>query len=172
MKFQKQKLSASGEDMGGSILFTRRIGFSGTPSDLLPRDLGKCQFEPGSEGAILHTLTDERVVSAFELGNDWNAKRVLDLIATADGGTRYHALIDVGALITGLTNLEVAKWLVEGDPDVKKQEDGRCRLKDVEVQLASPRAAPATDASLIDTITDWRHHWLATLRDDATLIGA
>lgn len=26
-------------------------------------------------------------------------------------GTRYHALIDVGALITGLTNLDVAKAL-------------------------------------------------------------
>lgn len=29
MRFQKQKLSASGEDMGGAILFKRRIGFSG-----------------------------------------------------------------------------------------------------------------------------------------------
>ena len=41
---------------------------------------------------------------------------MLKFIATADGGTRFHALIDVGALITGLTNLEVAKALA-GPPD-------------------------------------------------------
>lgn len=35
-----------------------RIGFSGTPSDLMPRELGSCDFEPGSEGSIVHTLTN------------------------------------------------------------------------------------------------------------------
>ena len=38
---------ASGQDLGGSILFGQRIGFSGTPSDLMPRELGQCDYEPG-----------------------------------------------------------------------------------------------------------------------------
>jgi hypothetical protein len=32
-------LSASGQELGGDILFGRRLGFSGTPSDLLPLEL-------------------------------------------------------------------------------------------------------------------------------------
>ena len=90
MRFQEEKLSASGQDMGGSILFSRRIGFSGTPSDLLPRDFGKCHFEAGSEGEILHTLTSERIMSAVELEVGWDAESVLTYIATAG---RFHALI-------------------------------------------------------------------------------
>jgi hypothetical protein len=37
---------------GGSLLFGVRLGFSGTPSDLLPRELGRCQFEAGSQARI------------------------------------------------------------------------------------------------------------------------
>ena len=32
---------------GGDMLFDRRLGFSGTPSDLLPVELGKCEYERG-----------------------------------------------------------------------------------------------------------------------------
>ena len=32
MEFQETKLSASGQDLGGSILFPLRLGFSGTPA--------------------------------------------------------------------------------------------------------------------------------------------
>ena len=42
MQHQRLKLSASGQELGGSMLFSRRLGFSGTPSDLLPLDLGSC----------------------------------------------------------------------------------------------------------------------------------
>ena len=45
------------------MLFSRRIGFSGTPSDLLPLDLGRCGYERGSDGKMLHVLTDPEVVS-------------------------------------------------------------------------------------------------------------
>ena len=34
---QNSKLSANGQDLGGDMLFSRRIAFSGTPSSLLPR---------------------------------------------------------------------------------------------------------------------------------------
>ena len=40
MHFQQTKLSASGQELGGAMLFSRRLGFSGTPSNLLPRELG------------------------------------------------------------------------------------------------------------------------------------
>jgi hypothetical protein len=77
MKHQSMKLTASGTDLGalgdwlplfwlalsvfcvypfwmqgGSLLFGVRLGFSGTPSDLLPRELGRCQFEAGSQARI------------------------------------------------------------------------------------------------------------------------
>ena len=47
---QHIKLSSSGQELGGSMLFPSRIGFSGTPSDLLPLDLGRCGYEQGSDG--------------------------------------------------------------------------------------------------------------------------
>ena len=47
MQFRELKLSASGQDLGGSALFPLRLGFSGTPSNLLPEELGACQFAEG-----------------------------------------------------------------------------------------------------------------------------
>ena len=35
MRTQRYKLSASGQSVGGDMLVGRRVGFSGTPSDLL-----------------------------------------------------------------------------------------------------------------------------------------
>ena len=58
MKHQQVKISASGQELGGSMLFSKRLGFSGTPSDLLPLDLGRCGYEKGSDGKMLHILTD------------------------------------------------------------------------------------------------------------------
>ena len=63
MHNQPLKLSASGHDLGGSMLFRSRLGFSGTPSDLLPLELGKCHYERGSDGKMLTLLTSPEVVS-------------------------------------------------------------------------------------------------------------
>ncbi|CAJ1371061.1 unnamed protein product, partial [Effrenium voratum] len=115
LRFQEVKLMSSGQDLGGALLFKERIGFSGTPSDLMPRELGSCDFEPGSEGSIVHTLTNPQVVSFEVFGADWTVTGLLDRIAV--GG--FHALIDTGALITGLSNKEVAVYLLgldNGDP--------------------------------------------------------
>ena len=67
MNFQKLKISACGHALGSDMLFGRRVGFSGTPSSLLPLDLGECQYEPGSEGKIVHTLTNPEVVDIVEV---------------------------------------------------------------------------------------------------------
>ena len=44
-RHQGLKLSACGQALGGELLFKKRFGFSGTPSDLLPVELGQCHYE-------------------------------------------------------------------------------------------------------------------------------
>ncbi|RNF23641.1 uncharacterized protein Tco025E_02741 [Trypanosoma conorhini] len=114
MNFQGMKISACGHELGSSMLFTRRIGFSGTPSNLLPRDLGECFYEPGSDGRVLAVLTDPLVVTTEVLPPDWTPLRVLDRIAAAH--PPYHALIDAGALITNMENEDVARYLLSRLP--------------------------------------------------------
>eukprot|EP01107_Rhizomastix_libera_P015447 TRINITY_DN5841_c0_g1_i1.p1 TRINITY_DN5841_c0_g1~~TRINITY_DN5841_c0_g1_i1.p1 ORF type:complete len:4156 (-),score=944.82 TRINITY_DN5841_c0_g1_i1:134-11092(-) len=114
MNFQEIKISACGHELGSSILFGRRIGFSGTPSNLLPVDLGSCLYEHGSDGRIVSVLTSQRVVTS-EIKNDWSAKSLLDDICSCKNV--FHALIDTGALITGLSNEEVAQYLLQRLPE-------------------------------------------------------
>lgn len=99
LNFQATKISASGFELGSDILFTKRIGFSGTPSNLLPNDLGDCEYEPGSDGKIINTLTSSSTVTYSFLDSDWTAKKLLHQIATDENN--FTALIDCGALITG-----------------------------------------------------------------------
>lgn len=93
------------------MLYSRRLGFSGTPSDLLPLELGECTYEEGSDGKMVHFLTSPSVMSFEEVEDGWSVKKLLKKISTAPMYT-FRALIDTGALITGLTNLEVAKELM------------------------------------------------------------
>eukprot|EP00759_Apiculatamorpha_spiralis_P019752 PhF_6_TR25516/c0_g1_i1/m.35642 len=53
MRHQVTKLSASGQELGGDALFPSRIGFSGTPSNLLPIEMGTCQYEKGTDGFLI-----------------------------------------------------------------------------------------------------------------------
>ena len=104
------KLSASGQELGSDILFGQRVGFSGTPSDLLPRAVFPCGFESGSEGRIIHTLTTPDIVSVVETG-DWTVEKLLKYVATRD--PPFNTLIDTGALVTGMSNREVAEFLLK-----------------------------------------------------------
>ena len=110
MNFQRLKVSACGHALGSSILFKTRLAFSGTPSNLLPLDLGTCQYEPGSEGKIVHTLTSAQVVKATVKAK-WNAQSLLRDVATQTNPPS-NVLIDTGALITGMDNREVAEFLL------------------------------------------------------------
>lgn len=92
------------------MLFSRRIGFSGTPSDLLPIELGRCGYEKGSDGKMMAYLTSPEIVSYEVVDEGWSVHGLLERIATAD--PPYHALIDTGALITGMSNFEVAQYLL------------------------------------------------------------
>eukprot|EP01029_Cantina_marsupialis_P025404 TRINITY_DN6726_c0_g3_i3.p1 TRINITY_DN6726_c0_g3~~TRINITY_DN6726_c0_g3_i3.p1 ORF type:complete len:891 (+),score=259.15 TRINITY_DN6726_c0_g3_i3:877-3549(+) len=107
--------SACGMELGSNILFKHRIGFSGTPSNLLPMDLGQCEYEPGSDGRIVRVLTDPAVVSTTFTGS-WSAQSLLKAVAKASPS--FHALIDTGALITGLSNEEVARFLLNYLPEI------------------------------------------------------
>eukprot|EP00937_MAST-01D_sp_MAST-1D-sp2_P005839 g5839.t1 len=111
MAFQSTKISACGHELGSNILFSTRIGFSGTPSNLLPVDLGTCLYEPGSDGKVVNYLCSPRIVQSHELAAGWSATRLLRTIASHD--PPFHALIDTGALVTGMDNLEVAEFLLE-----------------------------------------------------------
>ena len=44
MEHAGSRLQATGQELGGDVLFPRRLGFSGTPSNLLPQEFGECQY--------------------------------------------------------------------------------------------------------------------------------
>ncbi|CUG89319.1 zinc finger protein, putative [Bodo saltans] len=111
MNFQQLKISACGHELGSSLLFQKRIGFSGTPSNLLPLDLGECCYEPGSDGHMLSVLTNPSVTTCELLPDDWSPLSLLRRIATAN--PPFHSLIDTGALITNMDNEQVARYLLE-----------------------------------------------------------
>jgi hypothetical protein len=87
-----------------------RIGFSGTPNDLLPVAVRPCHFEPGSEGKILKTLTSTSVVTVERMPT-WTVEGLLTWVANAT--PPFHALIDVGALVTGFSNEQAARFLLK-----------------------------------------------------------
>ena len=96
------------------MLFGTRLGFSGTPSNLLPVDLGTCLYEPGSDGKVVNVLCSPDIVSSHEVAPGWSAAKLLRTIAEHE--PPFHALIDTGALVTGMDNLEVAEFLLEYPP--------------------------------------------------------
>jgi hypothetical protein len=110
MEHHHEKISASGQDLGGEMMFGRRVGFSGTPSDLLPEELGQCMYDEGVDGKIIDFLTSEYICRSRILDANWSVLKLLDDIATAT--PPFHALLDCGALITGMSNLEVARYLL------------------------------------------------------------
>eukprot|EP01047_Picozoa_sp_COSAG01_P047579 COSAG01_NODE_4559_length_4922_cov_3.073813_1_plen_1390_part_10 len=116
MRSQRMKISASGQALGGEMLFGRRVGFSGTPSDLLPIELGQCDYESGDDGKMLSTVLDPAVMDCENLQEGWGVDDVLDCVSQMGGENpdrRFQALIDPGALITGYSNLQVAQELLE-----------------------------------------------------------
>ena len=116
MENQGLRLCATGQALGGDLLFGRRLGFSGTPSNLLPLELGDCVYEKGSLGKMVTFLTSKKIVSARFVDNDWSVESLLKSVAE---NSKYDALIDTGALITGYTNQEVAESLLKFGLDHK-----------------------------------------------------
>ena len=95
--------------LSNGMLFSCSLGFSGTPSDLLPLELGRCVYERGSDGKVLATLTSPAVVG-FSVKYGWSVESLLRDIAAHRPS--FHSLIDTGALITGMDNRAVAEFLL------------------------------------------------------------
>ena len=107
------KLSACAQAVGGSMLFRTRMGFSGTPSDLVPHNIS-CGFERGADAQMIANLCNPEVMTrVVDLPDGWGVDSLLEMIRTQD--PPCHALIDTGALITGYSNEEVARLLLRGD---------------------------------------------------------
>jgi hypothetical protein len=81
LQYQGLKLSTCGQELGGEIMFGRRIGFSGTPSDILPRELGGCNYERGSDGRVIHYLTSPSIATHVDLPPGWNVETILQYVA-------------------------------------------------------------------------------------------
>ena len=135
------KLSASGVDLGGGTLFGACFGFSGTPSAMLPTKMRNSvasirdMMEKGSDAAMIRNLTSTGTDAIVGVTNievkqrGWTVDALLELIATHTTPS-FNALIDTGALITGLTNEEVARALLRAglagvDVCVFFDDDGR-----------------------------------------------
>lgn len=101
LQHASQQLSSSGQELGGSALFPVRLGFSGTPSELLPLELGKTEFEPGTDGQVIHLLTAPEVVSVELLKDVWNVNKLLNLVASR---TDANAFIDAGRELNDFKN--------------------------------------------------------------------
>ena len=67
LESQHEKIAASGMDLGSRTLFGTRLGFSGTPNDLLPLAMGACVPEPGSAAKTVLILTDPARPAQFRV---------------------------------------------------------------------------------------------------------
>ena len=63
-------MAASGQDLGGNMLFSRQVGFSGMPYDLLPEELGQCHYDEGVDGKIYHYLTSDSIMCTRLIGSE------------------------------------------------------------------------------------------------------
>lgn len=144
LRSSSYQLVASGQHLGSDALFTTKVGFSGTPTSLLPPAFGPCHFEAGTDGQMFSLLVSPEVTSASELPADWTAESLVLLAArglTMNGDTQdrtpsrmaeksptpmavsahrphrtFHALIDLGALVTGIENEDAARILCSSLP--------------------------------------------------------
>lgn len=116
---EELQLAASGHDIGADAIFGQRLGFTGTPNSLVPLSLLPVRYDRGEEATTLRVLASPDCVSVAAMGRDWSTLRILqwaaDCILPSSGtaaAVPFTALIDAGALITQLSNREVAAALL------------------------------------------------------------
>ena len=75
------------------------LGFSGTPADLLPLELGAPKFEPGTDAKVLATLTDTAVVTIRDVPGGWDVRHILRSVAgeAAAAAASTHSF-EIGAV--------------------------------------------------------------------------
>lgn len=77
--------------------------------------MGECVYQMGDDAKMLKVMTDPLVVSKQMLPTEWSVQSLLQAVASMS--PLAHALIDTGALITGLNNKEVAEQLISLLPE-------------------------------------------------------
>ena len=82
---------------------------------------------------MLSTLTDASIMSRQPLASGWHVRSLLEAVAAVRPFA--HALIDCGALVTGMDNLEVATFLL---PRLPAHVDGVCYLEVLFFLIESP----------------------------------
>ncbi|CAE7493479.1 unnamed protein product [Symbiodinium necroappetens] len=108
---QTKKLSACAQELASPSLFKVRLGFSGTPSNILPSSLPSVEFDGTTDGKTMAILSSPHLVQIHHLKSGWTPQSVLRYVANRR--PRFCALIDTAALLCGLENEEVAKWLMD-----------------------------------------------------------
>ena len=79
-------------------------------SDLLPEELSLCNYKECVDGQILHYLTTESIMTSRMLSADWSVTKLFDQVAAAD--PPFHVLLNVCALVAGMSNYMLAKYLL------------------------------------------------------------
>lgn len=137
------------------MIFLITQGFSGTPTNILPKQLQPCIFETHSEATVIQILTDPSVVT-FEVITDNNVNSLLKIISQ----NNYKAIIDTGAYITGLSNKQVSVFLLKNglkclDACVYIDNEGRKMIVDrtgVSVPLNRSGVSPELRFTFYDQI--------------------
>ena len=108
LKHRSHRITASSEELAN--LSKRSLGFSGTPTTVLPKAMGRLSLDERAEGAFLKLLSSRSCVKDVHvLPVDWDVDQLLTTVANSGA----HCLIDIGALVTGFTNAEIAGKLLE-----------------------------------------------------------
>ena len=93
------------------MIFRSTLGYSGTPSDLVPESMhDNLKYEKGMDGlgGFVTVLSDAKKNGVYYEKNDWTVEGFLQYVARE----KYHALIDTGALINGFTNEGVIRYML------------------------------------------------------------
>jgi len=107
------KISSNPLDIGGSILFKRRIGFSGTLQNAPTySDLLTTQIDLSSDGKMVELLNREENRHAQTIHHTDPSLLMQELQLSFKDFNDYKALIDVGALFKGIPNHIVAQKLL------------------------------------------------------------
>jgi hypothetical protein len=99
------------------MLFQKRIGFSGTPSDLLPVELGRCGYEKCSDGQMVHVLTSPEVCSYEVVGEGKNICVVglLRIFNSCCYLNEYYRHSDLTPRILGWTPLSILTYIAQSE---------------------------------------------------------
>ena len=85
---QTKKLSACAQELASPSLFKVRLGFSGTPSNILPSSLPLVEFDGTTDGKTMAILSSPHLVQIHHLKSGWTPQSVLRYVANRWGAAK------------------------------------------------------------------------------------